>query len=453
MTCSRSSAPGSGVFERALRKSIRRGLGVVLAAALTLGRDASAQEALISALSIDRSIAPPQNAAVNWAPDRALLGPVQASFGLYAGAQYNDNINASEFAPATDTILRTGINLGLLWPATDNSALHFGTGVGYLQYLEHSANSGLEISPDSALTWQIGFEDATLWFYDQFSYLQQAVQEPALANVVTLPRLDNTVGARMSWAPKQWQLQAGYSYDYFNSPSATDSYLDRDSQYFFTRDAWRFAESTQAGIEASASLTDYLESTQGSSRSLSVGPYGQWQVTQATFATARVGEVFDFLDSSSPGTPGSSLSSYYFGFDINNKPADFFTDSVSIVRETALGINQGSGYVEETAATGSFSLSITPRISLEGSVTYQKGNQPLAAAVAQEFGFGGPFPLQQETITENFEYYGGGPALTWRVTDKLSSHLNYSCWRRASNLPGRAYSQNIVSLNLDYGFW
>lgn len=452
MTCSRSPGLGVGVFERALRASIRRGLGAGLAVALTLGRSASAQEALISALSIDPSITPPQNEAVIWGPDQAFLGPVRTSFGVFAGGQYNDNINGSEDSPEGDTILSAGVNLGLLWPATDNSALRFGAAIGYLLYLKHPADSGLEIAPDSALTWRIGFGDAILSLYDQFSYLQQAVEEPALANVATLPRLDNTIGARLSWEPNQWLLEGGYSFDYFVSPSTIDNYLDRDSQYFYTRDAWRFAENTQAGIEASASLTDYLESTEGSVRSLSVGPYGQWQVTQATYATGRVGEVFNFFDSSGPGMPASSLSSYYFGVDINNTPADFLSDRISVTRETGLGVNPGSGYVEETTGTASFSLSITPRVSLDGSVTYQRGNQPLESATVNPYAFGFPV-LLQETVKENFDYYGGGPTLTWRMTNKFSTRLNYSIWRRASNLPGRAFSQNIVTLNLNYGFW
>jgi len=437
---------------------LRRGLGGLLAATLIAGGGAGAQEALISSLSIDRSLAPPQNAAVSWGTNQMFLGPVVGSLGVYVGAQYNDNINSSQFARESDSILSGGLNLGLTWPATDNSVLRVGTGIGWLEYLKHSQYSGLEISPDSALTWQIGFEDGSLSLYDQFSYLQQGTQQPALANLVTLPRLDNDIGARVSWEPRQWLLQIGYSYDYFISPSATYDYLDRDSEYLFTRDAWRFAEHTQAGLEASLSLTHYLKYNQGASQSLSVGPYAEWQATRAIMATARGGEVFSSFDPAAPGQPGSRLSSGYLGLEISDKPADFFSHNVSVVRETELGINQGSAYLEQITATYNLSLTITPRISLDGSVTWQKGSQPLEAVVAyQSHGLiGSPPPppiLVPVTFTEHFDFYGGGPTLTWRLTDKLTSSLNYSRWQRLSNVPGRTFSQNTISLNLSYNFW
>jgi hypothetical protein len=446
-----STAGIRGAFPHAQRKAIQLGLATALIAVLTLGGGASAQQALISALSVDKSLTLPTNGLVVPGPDQAFLGQEQLLLGVYTGVQYNDNINASQIASESDIILNAGLHLGLLVAATDNSALHFGAAIGYLEYTEHPANSGLEIAPDSALTWQIKFEDGTLSLFDQFSYQQQNVQEPALANVASLPRLDNTIGARVNWEPKQWQLQAGYSYDYFISPNTTYSYLDRSSDYFFTREAWRFAESTAAGVEGSISLTHYLKSNQGPSQSYSAGPYGQWQVTRSIFATARAGPLVDVLDSSGPTMPRTTLNSYYLGLTINDNLTDIFTHSLDVERQTALGLNQSSGYIESTTATYSFSLSITPRISFSGVASYQKGNQPLSVPVPEAID---GFPIVVEgSFNEKYYFYGGGPALTWRMTDKLSSSLHYNRWRRDSDLAGRGFTQDIISLNLSYIFW
>jgi hypothetical protein len=449
----RSSESAVGVFECVLRKSIRCGVLVLLGAALNLCGIARAQQALISAVSIDHSLTLPTNDTVNLAPDRAFLGPLQLSLGLRAGAQYNDNINTSETGRESDTILTGGLTVDLFWPATVNSTLHFGTDLGYIEYVQHPANNGLEISPDSALFWEIKFEDATLTLFDQISYLQEGTQDSALANVVTLPRLDNTVGGRVSWDPNQWLLEGGYSYDYFISPSTLFNYVDRESHYFFTRDAWCVNETNQVGLEASLSLTRYLTSSLGSTRSLSVGPYAQWQLTPAMFATARFGEVVSYFDSTGPQSPASSMNSYYFGVNITDTPADFLTAAIDVTRQTALGLNQGSDYIEQIAATGTFSLTITPRISLDGYVTYQNGNQPLQNTVLVAYVIGAPNIFAQQTLNENFQFYGGGPTLTWHLTDKLSTHLNYSWWRRLSNLPDRGFRQDTVSLNIDYTFW
>ena len=112
----------------------------------------------------------------------------------------------------------------------------------------------------------------------------------------------------------------------------------------------------------------------------------------------------------------------------------------------------------QITATYNLSLTITPRISLDGSVTWQKGLQPLEAVVhTRAMGSSeAPRPPRfwcRVTFTEHFDFYGGGPTLTWRLTDKLTSSLNYSRWQRLSNVPGRTFSQNTISLNLSYNFW
>jgi hypothetical protein len=442
-----------GRSKRYLTKLIRPGARSACAGALIFCLSASAQQSLISALSVDNSISPPQSAS-SQRPNLIFVGSVQASLSSYSLVQYNDNADESQLTPESDVILNTGANVGLYWAATDNSTLRLGSAIGYIEYVEHPANSGLEIAPDSALVWQVRIDDATLAFYDQFSYLQESVQEPSLANVVALPRIDNTAGLRITWEPSHWLFQLGYSYDYYISPSSLYSYLNRGSQYFFGRAAWRFAESTQSGVEASASFTSYLEANEGSIRTLSIGPFAEWQVTLATSISARVGSVASSFDSPSSGTASSTLNSYYYGLTFSNHPASYFTDNISVTRQTALGLNQGTSYVEQTAATGSFSLSITPAISLDGVILYSTGLQPLATAPLNIGGLlNGLQILEQPIINENFKYYGGGPGLTWRMTQKLSSRLMFAHWQRQSNLFTRSFSQNILSMNLVYSFW
>jgi hypothetical protein len=409
------------------------------AAALLLAHSARGQDALLNALTIDRAITPPTNDIANLSPEGPHLGPVQLSYGVYSGLQFNDNINGSQSNPQADTLLRGGLNFDLFWPATDNSTLHLGGAIGYVRYIDTPENSGLEISPDSALTWQIQLNDATLTLYDQASYLQQGTQVPALANVTTLPRLDNTVGARVSWEPAQWRLEAGYSHDNYLSTASAYQYLNRSSEYFFTRDGWRLAENSDLGLEASAGLTDYEEAAEGKNQSFSAGAYANWQVTPSLLATIRGGPSFYFFDSAPGGPSSSSLNSSYFGLDITDQLTDFCSQKLDIERDVSLGINQGSGYVKQLTTSYSVSLALTRWMSLDGSLSYDQGNQPL-----QEI-----FAFTQE----NFDFYGTGATLQFRLQDKLSAGLGYSWWRRTSNLSGRGYTQNVATLNIRYEFW
>ncbi len=181
-----------------------------------------------------------------------ISGPVQLTLGAYAGVAYDDNVNESQTDVESDVISRGGVNLGFNWPATDHSQLQFGTSVGYLHYLKETANNGLEITPDSALTYALSVDDVIFTFYDQFSYSRQVKTEPALANVATLPQFANTIGAQAEWDPGKWTFQASYGRSINFSDSSND-YLNSSSDNFFGQAGWRFAESTQAGIQASAS--------------------------------------------------------------------------------------------------------------------------------------------------------------------------------------------------------
>ena len=113
------------------------------------------------------------------------------------------------------------MNAGFFWPATPQSDLSLSSGIGYAYYVKNPQLSYVEVAPNSALAWNVFFDDGWLTFFDQFSYSQNVVNEPALSGIVTFPVLDNTIGARVDWLPNQWQFQAGYSHDnYFSDSSA-----------------------------------------------------------------------------------------------------------------------------------------------------------------------------------------------------------------------------------------
>ena len=162
---------------------------------------AEGQEALLNAISLDNTIAAQSNVPSAPTPDRPHLGPVQLNLGAYAGLAYNDNINGSQYNAQADEISQTGASLGFDWPATDHSDVQLGTGIGYLHYFKYTSNNGLEINPDSALTYALSLNDVIFTFYDQFSFTRQVTTEAALANESTQPVFNNTAGVRTSGIP------------------------------------------------------------------------------------------------------------------------------------------------------------------------------------------------------------------------------------------------------------
>ena len=397
---------------------------------------ARGQEALYNAISLDQTIAAQAN-TVAPQPDQPHLGPVQLSLAAYYGVSYNDNINGSANQPEADVILQPGVNVGFNWPATDRSNLQFATGLGYVHYIKYTANNGMVVTPGTALTYALSWNDVVITLYDQLSYTRQVTSEAALANVAVLPQFDNVVGARVGWDPGHWTFQASYGHDIYLSDGAHD-YLNRAAEDFFGRAGWRFAEATQAGLEASGSLTDYQVESQGTANSVSAGGYVEWQALQSFNLTLRGGPtVYQF---SAPAQNGgnSSLNSYYASLAANQQLTDFLSHSLQVNRTVQLGVNQGSSYIEQLSVVYSVSWALTQRISLGATITYDDGRQPL-----------GLFPFQ--TI-EKFQLYGGGLQASWRFTDHLTGSLGYNHWLRNSNLSNRGYSANSESLQLNYTF-
>ncbi|HEX3628039.1 MAG TPA: hypothetical protein VH280_21725 [Verrucomicrobiae bacterium] len=404
---------------------------------------AKGQDALFNSIGVQNAINSP---AFVPAPDQPHLGPVLYNLGAYSSLTFNDNINGSQTNAESDVLLQTGINLGLEWPATEHSDLRLNTGFGYLHYFRFTSNSGLTVTPGSALSYALSWNDASVTFYNQASYTRQVTAEAAVANVATQPQFGNTAGLLGEWDPGHFTFQTSYSHAINLSDSAHD-YLNNSLEQFFGRAGWRFAAKTQAGAEASGSLTSYQVASQSNNSSYSIGAYLEWQVTPWLQITARGGPTYYEFYSQSPGVANSSLNSYYVSFSVNNQLTDFLSQNLSLVRSIQLGANQGSSYVQQLTASYSLNWALTRRINLSASLNYDDGQQPFVLGYFDFFGFVVP-----DQVTENYQLYSGDLSASWQFTDHLEATLGYSHSQRNSNLSGRAYSADSVTAQLNYRF-
>ena len=407
---------------------------------------AKGQDALFNAINVQGAINSQSTAFVP-APAQPHLGPVFYNLSAYTSLTYSDNINNSQTDAQPDVYSQTGVNLGLQWPATPSSNLQLNTGISYLHYFKYPVNNGLEISPGSILSYALSWDDASLTFYDQASYTRQVTTEAALANTASLPQFENTVGLLGKWDPGHWIFQSSYSYVINRSDSAHD-YLNSASQELFGRAGWRFAEVTQAGVEASGSLTSYDVASQSNNSSYSAGGYVEWDVKPWLQFTARGGPTFYEFYPQSPGVASSLLDSYYVSLIVNHQIADFLSENLSVLHSIQLGANQGSDYVEQTTASYYLTWALTRRMNLNASLTYINGQQPLTEGSIEIFP-GVFIPIQ---ALEKYQLYSGGLSASWQFTDHLSASVSYSYTQRASNLSNRSYSTDSVTVQASYGF-
>ncbi len=408
---------------------------------------AKGQDALFNAVSIQGTINSQSSAFVP-TPDQPHIGPIQYSLAAFTGLTYSDNINGAQTNAESDVLSQTGINLALEWPATEHSDLRLSTGLGYFHYFRYTANSGLTVTPGSALTYALSWNDASLTFYNQTAYTRQVTTEAALANVAALPQFGNTAGLLGEWDPGHWTFQTSYSH-VNNLSDSTHDYLNSSLEEFFGRAGWRFAEATQAGVEASGSLTSYQVASQSNNSSYSAGGYLEWQIKPWLQLTARGGPTFYEFYPQSQGTANSSLDSYYVSLTMNNQITDFLSQDLSVVRSIQLSANQGSSFVEQLTVAYSLSWDLTRHINLSASVNYDDGQQPFVLGYLVYIP--GVLVIPNEA-TENYQLYSGSLSASWQFTDHLGASLSYSHTQRDSNLSDRSFSADSVTVQLNYRF-
>jgi len=263
--------------------------------------------------------------------------------------------------------------------------------------------------------------------------------------VTTLPQLNNNVGARLEWDPDHWTLLASYSHDDSVSTHAND-YLNRGSEYLYARAGWRFAEATQAGVEASDALTRYQVADQNNNQNLSVGAFVNWKVLPSLTLTARGGPAIYEPDSGS--TVGNASSdTYYVDLEASQQITDYLSHRLSLERSLQPAVNQGSGYDQELDLGYSLTWLLTRWITLVAQANYTDGQQSFGPSVSLVSG--PPVPVNSN---ESYQQYGAGLQAIWQMTDHWSTSVNFNHLLRNSNLAGRTYSDNAVSFQLNYRF-
>lgn len=418
-------------------KRLARWAGAGCAVGCLCGPQALAQDALRNAVQSDREFES-RNAARTQIQDRPIsAGPVLFRASVGYALEWNDNIRYTTARSESDFISRPQMHVTGFWPATDQTMLSFGVGVSYEHYLDNSHLSHLNVSPDSALAWDITAKDWLFTIYDRISYSQEVISQAALSGTARFPRFENTAGLRARWQPSHYEFQMGYSHYNFYATKSEYDYLTRSSEQFFGRAAWRFAEKTQAGIEASGSLTHYDSSDRSDNQSLSFGPFVEWQVLEALRLSARGGYVTYFMNKAVYGG-SDTLSSYYMGFDAQHRLTDYLTHGLSVTRDVQQSVLQGSSFTEHfrVGYTTSWAFHHSASLSLNGF--FEQGDETRAG------------------FSEKYDRFGFGCSVRWQLLKDLSASLAYRFTNRNSNSKQRAnnydYDQNVVTLSAIYQF-
>jgi hypothetical protein len=414
---------------------------------LGVGITASAQDALQSAIQGDRSYRDRSSAEFIPEGDGIRTGPLTYALGVGYGLEWNSNIRNTATEEKSDFIHSPQANIRATWQATRDSVLGLGLGFGYRKYTKHDDLDSSFFRPDSDLAWDIPVNDWVFTVYDRFSYSKDLLDQGALVGTGQTgdyPRMENTSGLRTRWMPGQYIIEAGYAHHIFYSSSAEFDYLNRGTEQLFSRAGYRFAEATQAGLEVSGGFTSYNSGLRGDNQNVSVGPYAQWQITEATYLALHGGYVLYHYDADQFSTSRDS-SSWYVNVEAQNRLTDDIRQGLSVSREMQQGANldpavlaggnrRNTDAVELLSARYFVSWAFHQQGTLSADVMYEHGNEPQAGA------------------EEVFDRYGFGLNASWRFTRHLSTSLGYRFTERSANTAGRDYQVNSVILTGNYHF-
>lgn len=406
----------------------------IVLALLLLAPAVCAQEAIRPSLAGQAS-AEARRQSIEQIPYNLLAGPIRFRFSVTTGIEYNDNINLAETDPQSDIIIRPQFNIDAIWPVTQLNTLRLDLGLGYSFYLNHpeaDTNSVL-ISPGSQLAFDIFVQDFRINIHDRFLLQQDPVTQIQLSNVLDYGRFENAAGVSVLWDLNKAVLTFGYDHFTYVSTTSDFSYLDRNAEEFTASAYFALTSTTGAGLETNFVYNYYGQNVLNNSVNYSVGPFVETQLTNYLKLRAAAGYQAMNFDSGGSIDDTSDGSSPYGYILIAHRINAAISQTITAGHELQLGLNSNFitlNYVRHTAT-----WNIINNVLLATEAFYETGD---------DSGDG--------VNSENIQRYGGAVTIGYQLTPHVTLGLRYQYIQKQSDLPGRDYKQNSVSLDGTYGF-
>jgi hypothetical protein len=412
---------------------VRTAPSIVLAL-LLLVPAVRAQDAIRPSLAGEAS-AEARRQSIEQIPYNLLAGPIRFRFSVTTGIEYNDNINLSETDRQSDVIIRPQFNIDAIWPVTQLNTLRLDLGLGYSFYLNHpGANTnGVLISPGSQLAFDIFVQDFRINIHDRFLLQQDPTTQIQLSDVADYGRFENTAGVSVLWDLNKAVLTFGYDHFTFVSTTSDFSYLDRNAEEFAFSAYFALTSTTGAGLETNFVYNYYSQQVLNNSVNYSVGPFVETQLTNYLKLRASAGYQAMNFDSGGSIDDTSNGSSPYGYILLAHRINAAISQTIAAGHELQLGINSNFitvNYVRHTAT-----WNIINNVLLATEVFYENGD---------DSGDG--------VDSENIQRYGGAATVGYQLTPHVTLGLRYQYTQKQSDLPGRDYKQNRVSLDGTYSF-
>lgn len=416
-----------------------RRIGLALGAALAAAPNAGAQQENLQlgneAYFIPRSNPYPRHYSAGPRDYNLRWGRLTGRLHGSLQAEFNDNINLADAAAESDFSFAPMVGIGFLWPLSEKNVLEFDIGVGYRAYLDHSELNTLHVSPDSRLTYQVRVLKAQITVHDQFSIQVDPLSRPEISgsgSVFNYRRINNDAGFTASWeAMRDLTVVGGYSY--VIDRTLTDDFqdLDRDDHLLHLGLYRPLGGRVTVGLVSTHTITDFLQDVQNDGVTLSAGPHVNVRLSE--FLSADVGVRYTISDYDQTGSIGDTDDfngiTYYGG--VRHRLNSRTTHSLRLSKSVTPGY--GSNFTDILGLQYGVSLKVLAPVTLNGTFVYESLRGSGSAG-------------------ENSERYLWYLGTGLRLSSRWNLGFGCSLGIKDSELPGRDYTQNRVTLELTRQF-
>jgi hypothetical protein len=396
---------------------------------------ALAQEAVRVSLAGAEAAQARQNTASTVGYYNFQAGPTYWRFGTALGLAYDDNITLVQDNQIGDFRFTPSLSAHLFWPVTPLQSLNLTLSAGYSAYVQHSEFNTVYIAPNSELSFNIFAGDFVINLHDRFSITQNSYQDPTVVGSGSYQQFQNTLGASVLWDLNKVVVNA--SFDHGNDLELTggEGQAAQTMEIFSASAGYAIRPGMSSGLELGSALEHNSATTTNTPYTdafeWNAGPFFQTRISQYLTFRADAGYVVNSPQSGGALPTARRFSGYYATISVNHRLNHFLDYTLSGGRSlttTLLG-----GPVDSYVVNLSVDWKVFQKLSLATAFAYNRGSEEVAGG-------------------ETFDQYGPNITLSRTLTKKLSSSFQYQFLVRNSDLPGRNYTLNVVSLNLGYQF-
>ncbi len=368
-------------------------------------------------------------------PYNLLVGPIRFRFSATMGIEYNDNISLAQHdEKQDDLIFRPQVNFNAVWPITQLNTLRFDIGIGYSAYVQHSGNNtnGILVTPGSQLAFDIFVGDFRINIHDRMSVQQDPITQPQLNNTADYGRFENTAGISVLWDLNKVLLTIGYDHYNFVATNSAFDYLNRNAEILSGSLSVAATNTTNVGVEGNGVFTYYDQMVLNDARTFSGGGFVETQLSSYLRVRGAAGYQWMNFDNNGLVADQNDLSDYYANVLITHRLNATLSQSVAAGHESQLGVN--SNYIALNYIRHTITWNIIRNTLLTTEFFYEDANDS-----------GGFFD-------EHFSRVGAAGTVGFQLTPHVTLGLRYQYTQKDSNVPGRNYIQNRVSVDGTYSF-